>query len=46
MIKHGIDQDALIGTLSAATAQQGEAVRKAVSEATLKALQGRELTLT
>ena len=46
MIKHGIDQDALIGTLSAATAKQGEAVRKAVSEATLKALQARELTLS
>jgi hypothetical protein len=30
---------------SQATAKQGEALRKAVSEATLKALQGRELTL-
>jgi len=45
MFKHGIDQDALITKFSQATAQQGEALRKAVNEATLKALQGRELTL-
>ncbi len=45
MIKHGIDQDALIQQFSQATAQQGEALRKAVNGATLKALQGRELTL-
>jgi len=45
MFKHGIDQDALIKQFSDATAQQGEALRKAVNEATLKALQGRELTL-
>lgn len=45
MIKSGIDQDALVKMFSQATAQQGEALRKAVSEATLKALQGRELTL-
>ena len=45
MIKHGIDQDALISKFSEATARQGEAIRKAVSEATLKALQSRELTL-
>jgi hypothetical protein len=45
MIKYGIDQDALIKQFSQATAQQGEALRKAVNEATLKALQGRELTL-
>ena len=45
MIKHGIDQEALIKQFSQATAQQGEALRKAVNEATLKALQGRELTL-
>ncbi len=45
MIKHGIDQDALITQFSEATAKQGEALRKAVTEATLKALQGRELTL-
>ena len=46
MIKSGIDQDALVALFSQASAKQGEAVRKAVSEATLKALQGRELTLT
>ncbi len=45
MIKSGIDQDALVNMFSQATAKQGEALRKAVSEATLKALQGRELTL-
>jgi len=45
MIKSGIDQDALVNMFSEATAKQGEALRKAVSEATLKALQGRELTL-
>ena len=45
MFKHGIDQDALIQQFSDATARQGEALRKAVNEATLKALQGRELTL-
>jgi hypothetical protein len=45
MIKAGIDQDALITMFSEASAKQGEALRKAVSSATLKALQGRELTL-
>jgi hypothetical protein len=45
MIKSGIDQDALVAMFSQATAKQGEALRKAVSDATLKALQGRELTL-
>ncbi len=45
MIKSGIDQDAIIQMFSQATAKQGEALRKAVSEATLKALQGRELTM-
>ena len=45
MIKSGIDQDAIINMFSQASAKQGEALRKAVSEATLKALQGRELTL-
>lgn len=45
MIKHGIDQEALISKFSDATAKQGEAIRKAVTEATLKALQGRELSL-
>jgi hypothetical protein len=46
MIKHGIDQAALINQFSEATAQQGEAIRRAVTETTLKALQGRELSLT
>ncbi|MBS0444337.1 MAG: hypothetical protein JSR59_00160 [Proteobacteria bacterium] len=45
MIKSGIDQDALVKMFSEATAKQGEALRKAVGDATLKALQGRELTL-
>ena len=45
MIKAGIDQDALITMFSEASTKQGEALRKAVSEATLRALQGRELTL-
>ncbi|MCZ4313586.1 hypothetical protein O4H66_09220 [Comamonadaceae bacterium G21597-S1] len=45
MIKSGIDQDAIINMFSQATAKQGEALRKAVGEATLKALQGRELTM-
>jgi len=45
MIKHGIDQEALITQFSEATAKQGASVRKAVTEMTLKALQGRELTL-
>jgi hypothetical protein len=45
MIKAGIDQDALIKMFSEASAKQGEALRKGVSDATLKALQGRELTL-
>ncbi len=45
MVKAGIDQDALIAVVSQAGVRQGELVRKAVFEATLKALQGRELTL-
>lgn len=45
MSKTGIDQEALIQMFSQATARQGEALRKAVGEATLRALQGRELTL-
>lgn len=45
MIKSGIDQEALVNLFSEASAKQGEALRKAVSEATLRALQGRELTL-
>ncbi len=46
MLKSGIDQQALVDMFSQATAKQGEALRQAVSGATLKALQGRELTLT
>lgn len=45
MVKAGIDQDALIGFISQAGARQGELVRKATFAATLRALQGRELTL-
>jgi hypothetical protein len=45
MIKSGIDQDALIDMFAEASAKQGEKLRKAVADATLKALQGRELTL-
>ncbi len=45
MVKSGIDHEALVNLFSEASAKQGEALRKAVSEATLKALQGRELTL-
>jgi hypothetical protein len=45
MIKAGIDTDSLVKMFSEASAKQGEALRKAVSDATLKALQGRELTL-
>jgi hypothetical protein len=44
-MKSGIDQDALVKMFSEATTKQGEALRKAVGDATLKALQGRELTL-
>lgn len=45
MVKPLIDADALIAQFQTATAQQGEQLRKAVSSATLQALQGRELTL-
>jgi hypothetical protein len=45
ILRNGIDQAALIKKFSEASAKQGETVRKAVHEATLKALQGRELTL-
>jgi benzoyl-CoA reductase/2-hydroxyglutaryl-CoA dehydratase subunit BcrC/BadD/HgdB len=45
MIKSGIDQDALVDMFADASAKQGEKLRKAVADATLKALQGRELTL-
>ncbi|MFO1329060.1 MAG: DUF6781 family protein [Rubrivivax sp.] len=45
MVKPLIDADALIAQFQSATAQQGEQLRKAVGNATLQALQGRELTL-
>ena len=45
MIKSGIDQQALATMFSQATQQGGDALRKAVSDATLKALQGREMTV-
>jgi hypothetical protein len=45
MMKAGFDQDALITMFSQASAKQGTALREAVSAATLRALQGRELTL-
>jgi len=45
MIKAGIDQDAIGQMFAQATAKQGEALRKGVADATLKALQGRELTM-
>lgn len=45
MIKAGIDQSAITKMFSEATTKQGEALRRAVSDATLKALQGRELTM-
>jgi uncharacterized protein DUF6781 len=45
MMKSGIDQDALIRQFAEASSKQGEALRRTVAEATLKALQGRELTL-
>ena len=45
MLKSGIDQDALTSMFAQASAKQGEALRKAVADATLRALQGRELTL-
>ena len=45
MLKSGIDQDALVTMFAEASAKQGEALRKAVANATLQALQGRELTL-
>ncbi|MEO7150123.1 MAG: DUF6781 family protein [Burkholderiaceae bacterium] len=45
MIKSGIDQQALATMFAQATEQQGDALRKAVNDATLKALQGREMTV-
>jgi hypothetical protein len=45
MAKPLFDAEALIAQFEAATAKQGEQVRKATAEATMAALQGRELTL-
>jgi len=45
VIKSGIDQDALVKMFAEATAKQSETLGSAVREATLKALQERELTL-
>ncbi|WP_293408085.1 DUF6781 family protein [Piscinibacter sp.] len=45
MMKSGIDQDALIQMFATATASGTEQVRKGVTQATLAALQGRELSL-
>ena len=45
MSKSIIDVQALVEQFSEASTQQGETLRKAVGEATLKGLQARELTL-
>lgn len=45
MIKSGIDQQALIDQFAQASAKQSEQLRQAVFQATLGALQGRELTM-
>lgn len=45
MSKPLFDAEALIAQFESATAQQGAALRKATSQATLAALQGRELSL-
>ncbi len=45
MAKPLFDADSLIAMFETATARQGEQLRKAAGEATLAALQGRELTL-
>jgi hypothetical protein len=45
MAKSMFDADALISSFESATAQQSQQLRKAVSDATMAALQGRELTL-
>lgn len=45
MIQPGIDLQALTAQFERATTQQGAVLRQAVHDATLKALQGRELTL-
>ena len=45
MTKTGVDKEALIAMFAEASAKQGEALRKAVSEATLRALKGRQFTI-
>ena len=45
MLKTPIDHDAMVTMFANATAQQGEQLRRAVFDATLRTLQGRELTL-
>ena len=45
MLKSGIDQAAMIDMFAQAGAKGGEQLRKTVGDATLAALQGRELTL-
>lgn len=45
MSKPLFDQEALIGAFEKATARQGAQLREAVQQATLQALQGREMTL-
>lgn len=45
MLKSGIDQGALIAQFAAASAKQTAQLRQAVTAATLKALEGREMTL-
>ena len=45
MLKSGIDQDALIEQFATASAKQTAQLKTAVTEATLKALQGREMSL-
>jgi len=45
MLKSGIDQEALVAMFANASAQGAEKLRKGVADATLAALQGRELSL-
>jgi hypothetical protein len=45
MTKSGIDQDALIEMFASASAKQTAQLREAVGQATLRALQGREMSL-
>ncbi|MBE7418465.1 MAG: hypothetical protein HS128_12095 [Ideonella sp.] len=45
MNKTGFDHEALVEQFAQASARQGDALRQAAQQATLKALQGRELTL-